>query len=448
MGPSMLKSLNKFLFLHGRFRRDVAWTLGVQLVILFLSTASAVVVARWLRPEGKGILALARLVPGMLGLFLKGGIGVANVYFIGSRRFTVRELTANSVLFAILGTVIATNLVGFMVVTGLLDQVVPGVPLKLFFLAMLALPLELLIGHIYTILQGLQRIATANIIGLVESGCAVMFTIIALVVLSWGVPGTLMASIAAGIIALAITALVLRKYGASLYPAWEWGVIHETLAFGLKGHLGNIIQFLNYRFDMFIVNYFLGPAAVGLYSTSVLLAELLWLLPHAVGFAIFPKAASATAEEMNKFTPPVFWATFILTLAGAVALAVGGKTIINLIYSSAFLPAYTPLLGLLPGAVLLGAGSVLTNEIAGRGYPNYNTVNAFLALITTVTFSILLIPRYGIFGAAIATSIAYTVNFLAAIVFYLVVSQSKLSLFFSSIKWWKQPSLIDKEIPF
>jgi O-antigen/teichoic acid export membrane protein len=176
---------------------------------------------------------------------------------------------------------------------------------------------------------------------------------------------------------------------------------------------------------MFIVNYFLGPGDVGIYSISVGLAELLWHFPNAVSFIIFPKAASTKPEVMNIFTPRVFRITLGFTALGAVGLVLLGKPVISFIYSSTFLPAYVPMVALLPGVVLLGGAKVLTNEIAGRGYPHYNSINAGLALILTVILDLILIPRYGVLGAALASSISYAVIFFLAIGFYLAVSRRK-----------------------
>jgi O-antigen/teichoic acid export membrane protein len=175
---------------------------------------------------------------------------------------------------------------------------------------------------------------------------------------------------------------------------------------------------------MFILNYFLGPASVGIYAVSVRLAELLWYLPNAVGFVIFPRAAASKPEEMNVFTPRVFRATLGLTALGALGLAFVGRPVINLVFSSAFVGAFIPMLVLLPGVVLLGGAKVLTNELAGRGYPHYNSLNAGLALILTVVLDLVLIPRYGVVGAALASSAAYTTIFFTATGFYLTVSRA------------------------
>ncbi len=113
----------------------------------------------------------------------------------------------------------------------------------------------------------------------------------------------------------------------------------------------------------------------------------------------------------------------LLTALGAALLAGGGRQMIGAIYSTAFLPAYPALLVLLPGTVLLGGAKVLTHEIAGRGYPQYNAANAGLALGVTLVLDLLLIPRHGLLGAAVATSVAYAVICAIAVYCYRIVTR-------------------------
>jgi O-antigen/teichoic acid export membrane protein len=199
--------------------------------------------------------------------------------------------------------------------------------------------------------------------------------------------------------------------------------MYSVLSFGLKGYIGNVLQFFNYRLDMFFVNYFIGSASVGIYGVSVAFAEILWYFPNAVGFVIFPKATVTRPEVMSGFTPKVFWITLGVTALGAIGLVVLGKSLIQLIFSLDFVGSYLPMLVLLPGVVLLGGAKVLTNEIAGWGYPQYNSFSAGVALILTVILDLILIPRFGILGAALASSICYTVIFFASVGFYLTASR-------------------------
>ena len=94
-----------------------------------------------------------------------------------------------------------------------------------------------------------------------------------------------------------------------------------------------------------------------------------------------------------------------------------------MVFSSAFLGAYIPLLVLLPGVVLLGSCKVLANDIGGRGFPHYNSINSGLSFVATVIFDLLLIPKMGVVGAALASTLSYILGFVLAVIFYISVAR-------------------------
>lgn len=409
-----------------KFHVQVFVTFLAQGLDLLLRMASVAIVARWLGPEGKGVLVLALLVPGMLGLFLDMGVSVSNVYFAGSRRLDLRRLLGSSIGLGLASTSFGLVLVAVCMRAGLLERLVPGVPVQLLALAMANLPISLLSGYLLAALQGLGRIVTVNIVRLIQGITMLILTILLVVTFGFGLGGAMVAWLLGGLGCLSAALLALRREGVQFKPVWDVKAFGKLLSFGLKGYVGNVLQFFNYRLDMFLVNYFLGPASVGIYSVAVRLGEMLWYLPNAVGFVIFPKAASTDADKMNIFTPKVFRTTLALTAAGALALGALGRPLISFAFSDAFLPSYGPMLLLLPGVVLLGASKVLTNEITGRGYPQYNSINSGVALVLTVILDLILIPRYGISGAALASSISYSFILFVAVGFYVAISGSKV----------------------
>lgn len=400
------------------FARNVTSTFAVQILSLLLATLNAAVIARLLGTSGKGILALTVLAPSVLALFLSGGISVANVYYTGQRRFDVATLSANSVAFALMATALGAVVGAILYATGLLGKLLPGVPAGLLVLSMLGLPFSLLNSHFTGILQGMQLIRLINLVSLSQRASTVALSLIMVAGLQWGLTGAVLAVLIGSVVSLALLSRMLARRGASFRPRWNQLVLKTTLKFGLRGYVGNVLQFFNYRLDVFLVNFFLGPASVGIYTVAVAMAEMLWYLPNAVGFVIFPKSANTKAEVMNRFTPRVFRITLALTAAGAVVLALLGRPFIEIVYSPAFISAYVPMLALLPGVVLLGGGKVLTNEIAGRGYPQYNSIASGASLVLTIGLDLLLIPSLGVLGAAIASSVAYVVIFILALVFY------------------------------
>ncbi len=406
------------LWRSSKFARNVTSTFGTQIIALLLATLNAAVIARILGPSGKGILALTVLMPNVFALFLSGGISVANVYYTGQKRYDLPTLSANAMAITVMATALGIVIAAGLYASGLMAKLLPGVPLGLLALALLGLPFSLLNNYFTSLLQGLQRISQINLASLIQRSSLVALSILLVAGLGWGLIGAVLAVLASSVLAVAVLSVMLHRCGARFWPRWNSLVIKTTLKFGLRGYVANVLQFFNYRLDLFLVNYFLGPSSTGIYTVAVAMAEMLWYLPNAVGFVIFPKAANTTAEAMNRFTPRVFRLTLALTAAGAVALAIIGKPFIEIVYSPAFASAYGPMLALLPGVVLLGGGKVLTNEIAGRGYPQYNSIASGASLVLTVGLDLWLIPRLGVLGAAVASSVAYVAIFILALVFY------------------------------
>ncbi len=412
-------------YVRSAFLRNVTSTFGMNILLLAVSIANSAIIARALGPGGKGSLTLALLTPNLLVLLLGLGIGVANVYHTGTRRIPVPLLVQNSMGIALLESVVGAIAIGLLLATGWLTRLLPGVPMDIALLALLIFPLGLLNSYWSGVLQGQQRIFKLNTIMTLQGVTTLILTLLLVTGLHLGLTGGVLAYVGAAALALALTGNAVRQEGARFAPTWQPNVLRPSLAYGLKGYVGNILQFFNYRLDVFLVNFFVGNAGVGIYSVSVALAELLWQFPNAVSFVIFAKSSATKPTQMNVFTPRVFRLTLVLTALGGLGLALLGHFMILLIFGERFSAAYQPMLVLLPGVILLGGGKVLTNEIAGRGYPHYNSIGSGLGLIVTLALDLLLIPRYGVLGAAIASSLAYSVVFGAAVLFYLRVSRNK-----------------------
>jgi O-antigen/teichoic acid export membrane protein len=359
----------------------------------------------------------------VLTLFVNAGMPVANVYFSGSRRISLEALAPNASAFALIGTVAAALLIGIAAAAGVLSDIVPGLSSAVIALSIVLLGFTLIDDSFSALLQGRHNIRAVNLVDLFQGTVSLAGMIVFLVILGGGEVSAMVAYCAAGFSALIATGTLLRRrFNVSLLPRWRRSVASETARFGIVGNAANIMQFLIYRLDAFIVNIVIGASAVGLYAVATRLAELLWLLPNAVAFVIFPRAASLGKEEMNKFTPKVVGATLAAGAAGGVVLLVGGPLFVRVLFGAQYKDAYPALAALLPGAVLLGPAIVLGNEIAGRARPGLNAINALIGLAIIVPLDIWLIPAHGIVGAGAASSVAYTVNLVLAVTFYLRVS--------------------------
>ena len=169
-----------------------------------------------------------------------------------------------------------------------------------------------------------------------------------------------------------------------------------------------------------------GPSAVGLYAVGVGLVEKLWMVSYAASTVLFPRVAAETEEDRRKeFTPLVARTVLWITALAALVLVLLSHWIVLVLYSETFLPAVGALQALLIGIVALSAGRVLANDIAGRGFPGLNIYTGLATVLTNVVLNLLWTPRYGIVGAAWASTVSYTVSFLGALFFYCRLSGNR-----------------------
>src|SRR5690349_16641226 len=101
-------------------------------------------------------------------------------------------------------------------------------------------------------------------------------SIILLFALRLGSPGAIVAALLT-VVAEAVLALVMLHRYTKLSVNLDRGLIREKAGIGLKASVMQMVRYLNYDLNIFIVNYFsVGSAAVGFYSLAAVVAEMLW----------------------------------------------------------------------------------------------------------------------------------------------------------------------------
>jgi len=100
-------------------------------------------------------------------------------------------------------------------------------------------------------------------------------------------------------------------------------------------------------------------------------------------------------------------AVVTLLVPVAVLLALVGQRVVPLIYGPAYTVAGTLFVLLLPGMLAISVHLVIDSFFAGSGFPPISIWSAAGALIAKIGLNLLLIPRLGLNGAAVATSVVY-----------------------------------------
>jgi O-antigen/teichoic acid export membrane protein len=168
-----------------------------------------------------------------------------------------------------------------------------------------------------------------------------------------------------------------------------------------------ILFCLHLRVDMYMVQGWLGAAALGQYSIAVTLAETLMMATDAVAVAVLPAQMTNTVQESAQRALRAARINVLLGTGLALAAAIVSGPAITLLYGESYRPAVLPMIALLPGIVSLGMQRVCGAPTLRTGRPLGIAGIYALTLTTNIILNMLLIRRYGLIGASIASSVSY-----------------------------------------
>lgn len=379
-----------------------ARSLATQLAGLATSLVVGIVVARTLGVAGKGALSIVMQTAGLLVILLDFGVTTSMVHLLSRGALRPGEAAANSILTAVAAGAIAAP-VAYILLAGRL-AVVPGIPALAVAAAMVVVPATVLTAGLGGVSLGLGDLVLPLRSALVSSA-AVLATLALLVVTGHADVGTVAAASAFGTgLAVVVFAVGLRSRATPL--RLNLRVAKAAVPFSARVHLSNVAGFLLERQDILLLGWIAGAQAVGLYSVGVSLAELTWYIPSALGVAIMARASqtseSSGADYVTQSTR-VALVMMAVTVVGTLLLA---PFVIPLVYGKAFAPAVYSCFLLLPGIVVDGVTRILWSYQTVRGRVYW--LQALGATALNVALVLLLAPRFGPAGAALASTVAYS----------------------------------------
>jgi O-antigen/teichoic acid export membrane protein len=405
-----------------RLRGDFTLAVLQNIAVVGVAVATSVMIARTLGPDGNGNYAIAVLLPTLLMVFTNLGVSPANAYFIASGRVSFDVALRTSFRLWIGLSAVGMAVAFAIILFG--ARLFPGVPAQWLALALLAFPAALLGAFLVSLLHGLADFPRYYAGVLAAPAFILVFVTLFVLIFRWGALGAIMGFVA-GQLAGAGTVLLLlqthRRKPEEVTAGESWSVYaRRCLDFGWRAHLSNVLTFLNYRADLFLVNLLMSPAAAGIYLVAVQIAERLWITSSSASEVILPRLARSYARDSQTttLTPIVARWVFAASVLGAAVLAAAGHLLILLLFGEKYLSAEVALLWLLPGVAAASLRRIVASDVAARGKPELNLVTAAVVVAVNIVLNILLIPIQGIAGAALASTVANTVGAVMQVVIY------------------------------
>ncbi len=415
---------------HGERRRfsvHVIWTLFARLLMTANSVVAGVIVARWLGADGLGALAVLNVAVALAIQIGSFGLPSANTYFIALDRRYLTPASANALIFALLaGGALAFGVVGL---AALRPGLFGTIPYGLIIIAAVSIPFQLITLLGLNLFLGLNRIGRFNILDAAAQLFTLVNALLALVLLGAGlrllVSLNTAAAIAVSLLIVWMMARLLREQRDRAGFRPDLGLFKRMGRYGIKIHISLVAALLIFRADLMILNHFRGTAEAGVYAVASQVAMMLMLLPGVIGTLLLPRVTSE-GDGRGEFTMratrhTAFVMLFICLLAAPASL------LLPLFYGAPFADATAQLLILLPGVYLVGIEAVLVQHFNSTGLPVAIPIFWLVTLAVNVALNLALVPSLGARGAAVASTISYTLIFILVASLFRLRTGNRLS---------------------
>lgn len=171
-----------------------------------------------------------------------------------------------------------------------------------------------------------------------------------------------------------------------------------------------------YELDVMMLGVLGTTQETAYYKISLTIAEFLWIVPLALQNVLLHSTSNIWSdrdyERINSLAARVTRYTLLFTLLLAIGIGTLAPVALPIVYPAEYIASYGPILLLLPGCVGFALARPILAIGQGKGDLHVLIASTGAAAVGNVALNALLIPRYGMYGAAAATSLSYGSMFL------------------------------------
>jgi len=383
------------------------------LIIAFGLTTS-IITARYIGPEGNGIIAALLVYPSLFMSFGSLGIRQSTTYFLGKNIFSEEQIkTAITQIWMI--TTVFSIVSSFILIRYFSNS---GENIALVILALLPIPFSLFNTYNSGIFLGKNDIKTFNKINWIPGLVALLGTIVFVIIFKLDIAGAMLASVGAPLFMSGIL-LFKNKFLKAFSFKYDWKIIKSLLSLGIVYAISLLVINLNYKTDIIILDELSTPYELGIYSKGSGITQYLWQIPMIFSTIVFARSAvSKNSKAFSLKVAQLLRLSFIAIGLGGIVLYFLSDLIIVGMYGVEFKGSISVLNYLLPGVLILTIYKVMNMDLAGRGKPWISMKAMLPALVLNILLNIWLIPSMGANGAAVSSTISYSLAGLLFLVFY------------------------------
>lgn len=206
-----------------------------------------------------------------------------------------------------------------------------------------------------------------------------------------------------------------QKIGG-FFRCYDWGVAKKLLQNSWPLIFSSLAIAIYMRIDQVMIQQMLGNKSAGLYSAAVRLSEVWYFIPVIVTNSLAPAIISARnidyelyKNRLQRLCTMMVW----LSITLAIIVTFFSNTFVTILYGQAYQAASEVLAIQIWGGVFVFIGVSTGVFFTAENYTRKTLYRTVLGAVSNILLNIVMIPLYGIYGAAIATLISqFIANFV------------------------------------
>ena len=378
---------------------------------------------------GKGILGMYTQNIILINLLFGLGLNQAATYFSSINKERLGPILKVGLLHFIIISLITSLLALILFLGNNESTAIPRI--ENYYWAFIYMSISIILnqvnGYINAILFGTQEFRKANKLSLLK---AIISTLLFLILYAFEdkINNSIIIQVMfVSLIGNAFQLLISLKALNSLKIEWKEALTFEHIKsfylFSKEGYLSSILNYVNYRIDIFILAYYAPISEVGIYLLAVNLSQMFWLISDSFSKILTPKFTKKRLTQLRisiLFRFSRLHSTAIILLSLAVAIL--SPWLIPAVFGNEFAETALLLNILMIGNVFACSSRVLSIIPFASNNLQINLIATSVGVAFTLIFDLTLIPIFGSIGAAAASSISYLSIFISV----LLLSSKKL----------------------
>jgi O-antigen/teichoic acid export membrane protein len=375
-----------------------------------LSMVTAIVTARALGPEGKGILAFLSTITALAAR--AGGLGLDGsfAHFHLVRQRTLEACLGAAAVITIVSGVAAGAVCELLVIA--VPAMRAGAPPALAAPFFAAMPAYFVLFISTFVFFALGRETWFGMFDVGYRAAMLGGMSVALLWLNGTVRAAVWVQIVVGVL-FAVAAAVAAGRVLRWRLEFDRSLIAEMLHQGAPYYWYGLVRYALCYGGVLLAGLLLSAADAGLFAVSLMLGEGMILFAGAVNLAFYP--AVALTNDRRKYTATMARRIAVLSVVMAVMLGLAAAPLVRLVYGAAFAPAVLPFLLLLPGLVLLTIEQVLSSYYAARAMPWRIVMTIAAGCVLALAGAVPASRAYGLRGLALAIGVTQALVSLAVL---------------------------------